>query len=187
MRRPTWCSSKRPSRCRSIRRDVPVAGVDPLILAAISLGAVFMGAMTYIGNGPNFMVRAIAEKSGVKMPSFFGYMVYSFSILLPILALTVWLFLDVKSATASRLLTIRPALHTPKYCAELIAACLSLSQCGAGSKRPVNVIFPGEYHVFLTLSIVIRTPFACTALVEVKQIVRLASMRPWLLTSAHLV
>ena len=57
----------------------PVAGVDPLILAAISLGAVFMGAMTYIGNGPNFMVRAIAESSGVKMPSFFGYMVYSFA------------------------------------------------------------------------------------------------------------
>jgi Na+/H+ antiporter NhaD/arsenite permease-like protein len=71
----------------------PVAGVDPLILAAISLGSVFMGAMTYIGNGPNFMVRAIAESSGVKMPSFFGYMVYSFLILLPILALTVWLFL----------------------------------------------------------------------------------------------
>ena len=72
---------------------VPVAGVEPLILAAISLGSVFMGAMTYIGNGPNFMVRAIAESSGVKMPSFFGYMVYSFLILLPILALTVWLFL----------------------------------------------------------------------------------------------
>jgi Na+/H+ antiporter NhaD/arsenite permease-like protein len=71
----------------------PVAGVDPLILAAISLGAVFMGAMTYIGNGPNFMVRAIAESSGVKMPSFFGFMVYSCVILLPILALTVWLFL----------------------------------------------------------------------------------------------
>jgi Na+/H+ antiporter NhaD/arsenite permease-like protein len=71
----------------------PVAGVDPLILAAISLGAVFMGAMTYIGNGPNFMVRAIAESAGVKMPSFFGYVVYSCLILLPILALTVWLFL----------------------------------------------------------------------------------------------
>ena len=54
------------------------AGVEhAILLAAISLGAVFMGAMTYIGNGPNFMVKAIAEKSGVKMPSFFGYMVYS--------------------------------------------------------------------------------------------------------------
>jgi Na+/H+ antiporter NhaD/arsenite permease-like protein len=71
----------------------PVAGVDPLILAAISLGSVFMGAMTYIGNGPNFMVRSIAESSGVKMPSFFGYMAYSCLILLPILALTVWRFL----------------------------------------------------------------------------------------------
>lgn len=74
-------------------QTVPVAGVDPLILAAISLGSVFMGAMTYIGNGPNFMVRSIAESTGVKMPSFFGYMVYSFLILLPILALMVWRFL----------------------------------------------------------------------------------------------
>jgi Na+/H+ antiporter NhaD/arsenite permease-like protein len=70
-----------------------VAGVEEAILIGISLGAVFMGAMTYIGNGPNFMVKAIAESSGVKMPSFFGYMVYSFAILLPIFALTVWLFL----------------------------------------------------------------------------------------------
>ncbi len=70
-----------------------VANVDAHILAAISLGAVFMGAMTYIGNGPNFMVRAIAEKSGVRMPSFFGYMVYSCLILLPLFALTVWQFL----------------------------------------------------------------------------------------------
>src|SRR4051812_41272924 len=70
-----------------------IAGVDPAILAAISLGSVFMGAMTYIGNGPNFMVRSIAESSGVRMPSFFGYMIYSCLILLPILALTVWQFL----------------------------------------------------------------------------------------------
>ena len=74
-------------------QTVAVAGLDPLVLAAISLGSVFMGAMTYIGNGPNFMVRSIAESTGVKMPSFFGYMVYSFAILLPILALTVWRFL----------------------------------------------------------------------------------------------
>jgi Na+/H+ antiporter NhaD/arsenite permease-like protein len=70
-----------------------VQGVEETILVAISLGAVFMGAMTYIGNGPNFMVRAIAEKSGVKMPSFFGYMVYSVLILLPLFALMVWQFL----------------------------------------------------------------------------------------------
>ena len=54
------------------------------LLAAISTGSVFMGANTYIGNAPNFMVRAIAEESGVKMPSFFGYLVYSVIILLPI-------------------------------------------------------------------------------------------------------
>ncbi|MBN2023654.1 MAG: sodium:proton antiporter [Pirellulales bacterium] len=68
-------------------------GVAEPLLIAISLGAVFMGAMTYIGNGPNFMVKAIAEKSGVKMPSFFGYMAYSCGILLPILILTTWIFL----------------------------------------------------------------------------------------------
>lgn len=71
-----------------------VAGVHQTLLAAISLGAVFLGAMTYIGNGPNFMVRSIAQSAGVKMPSFFGYMIYSFLILLPILALTVWRFLS---------------------------------------------------------------------------------------------
>ncbi len=71
-----------------------MAGVEKALLEAISLGAVFMGAMTYIGNGPNFMVKAIAEKSGVRMPSFFGYMVYSCIILLPLLALTTFIFLD---------------------------------------------------------------------------------------------
>jgi Na+/H+ antiporter NhaD/arsenite permease-like protein len=70
-----------------------VAGVEEQILVAVSLGAVFMGAMTYIGNGPNFMARAIAEKSGVKMPSFFGYMLYSCLILLPLFALMVWQFM----------------------------------------------------------------------------------------------
>jgi len=54
------------------------------LLAAISTGAVFMGANTYIGNAPNFMVKAIAEENGVTMPSFFGYMAYSLGILLPI-------------------------------------------------------------------------------------------------------
>lgn len=56
-------------------------------LAAISMGAVYMGAMTYIGNAPNFMVYAIATERGVKMPSFFGYMVWSALVLLPVLAL----------------------------------------------------------------------------------------------------
>jgi Na+/H+ antiporter NhaD/arsenite permease-like protein len=69
-----------------------VAGVAEPLLVGISLGAVLMGAMTYIGNGPNFMVKTIAEKSGVRMPSFFGYVVYSALVLLPVFALNAWLF-----------------------------------------------------------------------------------------------
>jgi Na+/H+ antiporter NhaD/arsenite permease-like protein len=70
-----------------------VVGVSHEVLAAISLGAVFMGANTYIGNGPNFMVRAIAEERGVRMPSFAGYMLYSSGVLLPLfLAMTVVFF-----------------------------------------------------------------------------------------------
>ncbi len=63
------------------------------LLIAISLGAVFMGAMTYIGNGPNFMVKAIAESSGIRMPSFFGYMLYSVVILVPIFLVMTLIFL----------------------------------------------------------------------------------------------
>jgi Na+/H+ antiporter NhaD/arsenite permease-like protein len=62
------------------------------LLAAISCGAVFMGANTYIGNGPNFMVKAIAEENGVRMPSFFGYMAYSGIILIPLFALVSIVF-----------------------------------------------------------------------------------------------
>jgi Na+/H+ antiporter NhaD/arsenite permease-like protein len=61
-------------------------------LAAISCGAVFMGANTYIGNGPNFMVKAIAEENGAKMPSFFGYMIYSCAILLPLFVVVSFAF-----------------------------------------------------------------------------------------------
>ena len=56
-------------------------------LDAISTGAVFFGAMTYIGNGPNFMVKAIAAGAGARTPTFFGYLVYALLILLPILVL----------------------------------------------------------------------------------------------------
>jgi Na+/H+ antiporter NhaD/arsenite permease-like protein len=71
-----------------------VAGVPEILLQAICLGAVFFGAMTYIGNGPNFMVKAIAEESGVKMPSFFGYMFkFSLIVLLPIYILVQLIFL----------------------------------------------------------------------------------------------
>jgi Na+/H+ antiporter NhaD/arsenite permease-like protein len=70
-----------------------VAGVEERLLIALSLGSVFMGANTYIGNGPNFMVKSIAEKSGVAMPSFFGYMLYSVVILVPLFVLVTFLFL----------------------------------------------------------------------------------------------
>ena len=77
-----------------------LAGGDPSLLmnplagtlAAISAGAVFMGAMTYIGNAPNFMVKAIAEERGIKMPGFFGYMAWSGAILLPLFGLMALLF-----------------------------------------------------------------------------------------------
>jgi len=69
-----------------------VVGVPHSILAAISLGAVFMGANSYIGNGPNFMVRSIAESRGVKMPSFGGYMLYSGAILIPVFILVTLVF-----------------------------------------------------------------------------------------------
>ena len=63
------------------------------LLTAISVGAVFMGANTYIGNAPNFMVKAIAEQSGIRMPSFFGYMLWSVGILVPLFVLVTFVFL----------------------------------------------------------------------------------------------
>ncbi len=72
---------------------VTMAGVEAGRLAGVSLGAVFLGAMTYIGNGPNFMVKAIAEQAGVRMPTFFGYLLWSFGILLPVFVLVSVLFL----------------------------------------------------------------------------------------------
>ncbi len=67
---------------------------NPDFVLSISLGAVFFGAMTYIGNGPNFMVKSIAESAHVKVPTFFGYVFkYSLPYLLPILLLVGWLFL----------------------------------------------------------------------------------------------
>ena len=71
-----------------------IAGIPELLLKAIAVGSVFFGAMTYIGNGPNFMVKAIAEESGVDMPSFFGYMFkFSLLVLLPLYIITQLLFL----------------------------------------------------------------------------------------------
>ncbi|CAK0769837.1 Sodium:proton antiporter [Azospirillaceae bacterium] len=64
----------------------------PSVLLAISAGSVFMGANTYIGNAPNFMVKAIAEEQDIEMPSFFGYMLWSTSILIPLFALVTLFF-----------------------------------------------------------------------------------------------
>ncbi len=70
------------------------SGIDAMLLRAIALGSVFFGAMTYIGNGPNFMVKAIAEQNGINMPSFFGYMIrFSLIILLPIYIISQLIFM----------------------------------------------------------------------------------------------
>jgi Na+/H+ antiporter NhaD/arsenite permease-like protein len=73
---------------------VLVGGIPEIILKAIAVGAVFFGAMTYIGNGPNFMVKAIAEENKIEMPSFFGYMIkFSLIVLLPIYIIVQLCFL----------------------------------------------------------------------------------------------
>lgn len=73
-----------------------VGTIPPLDLMAISAGAVFMGALSYIGNAPNFMVKSIAEENKIKMPSFFGYMAWSFGILVPTFILTTLIFFNHK-------------------------------------------------------------------------------------------
>ncbi|MBR6539250.1 MAG: sodium:proton antiporter [Bacteroides sp.] len=77
-----------------ITEGVPmVAGVQEVLLKAIATASVFFGAMTYIGNGPNFMVKAIAEESGLRMPSFFGYMFkFSLVVLLPLYIIVQLIF-----------------------------------------------------------------------------------------------
>lgn len=77
-----------------------MAGGDPArltdelarLLTAISCGAVFMGALTYVGNAPNFMVRSIAKERGVRMPGFFGFIGWSAAVLLPVFAVLTWVF-----------------------------------------------------------------------------------------------
>jgi Na+/H+ antiporter NhaD/arsenite permease-like protein len=73
---------------QAVDGTIPVA-----LLRAVSLGAVLMGANTYIGNGPNFMVRSIAEQSGVKMPGFLGYLAYSAAVLVPLFVFVTLVFL----------------------------------------------------------------------------------------------
>ncbi|HEU4370115.1 MAG TPA: sodium:proton antiporter [Methylomirabilota bacterium] len=77
---------------QGLRLAPEVVGVPDTILAAISVGAVAMGANSYIGNAPNFMVKAIAEEAGVKMPSFAGYMAYGGAILLPLFVAVTLVF-----------------------------------------------------------------------------------------------
>ena len=85
----------------SVAANIPYADSVPLvanvaehILSAIATSAVFFGALTYIGNGPNFMVKSIAEDNKIKMPSFFGYMIkFSLVILLPIYIITQLIFM----------------------------------------------------------------------------------------------
>lgn len=95
----TTAESESPAAFAAAKGD-PVAVVrvlleeKPLYVIAVSLGAVFFGAMTYIGNGPNFMVKSIAESSGVRVPTFFGYILkYSLPVLLPILVAIGLIFL----------------------------------------------------------------------------------------------
>ena len=69
-----------------------VGTVSQIMLEAIAAGAVFMGANTYIGNAPNFMVKAIAEENNINMPSFFGYMSWSNAILIPTFIIDTFVF-----------------------------------------------------------------------------------------------
>jgi len=82
------------SAVQGMKLQDQIVGVPFVYLTAISLGAVFMGANTYIGNGPNFMVKAIAEESGVKMPSFFGYALRAVLTLTPIYIVVLLLLGD---------------------------------------------------------------------------------------------
>ena len=75
-----------------LAKFLAAGGENVTILMGISCGSVMMGAMTYIGNGPNFMVKAIAEENGVKMPSFFGYMAWSVAILIPTFIAITYIF-----------------------------------------------------------------------------------------------
>lgn len=93
---PTYLVFFEAAQAHTAKASLPeatMASVAVSLLKGVSLGSVCMGAMTYIGNGPNFMVKTIAENFGIRMPSFFSYMLYSFGVLLPILAINLWLFL----------------------------------------------------------------------------------------------
>ena len=71
---------------------IGTVAIPARMLLAISCGAVFMGANTYIGNAPNFMVKSVAEENGIRMPSFFGYMAWSLGCLVPVFLIDTLLF-----------------------------------------------------------------------------------------------
>jgi Na+/H+ antiporter NhaD/arsenite permease-like protein len=99
-----------------IDEPLPVTVIQEHLLVGISLGAVFMGAMTYIGNGPNFMVKAIAEQSGIRMPSFFGYVFkYSIPVLIPVFIVVTLVFLRGTPAPGEAVHAVPepPAAHAP--------------------------------------------------------------------------
>jgi Na+/H+ antiporter NhaD/arsenite permease-like protein len=80
------------SLAQGLRLGGPVLGLPEVLLKAVSVGAVFMGANSYIGNGPNFMVKRISEHYRYRMPSFFGYMAYSAVVLVPIYVVVTFVF-----------------------------------------------------------------------------------------------
>jgi len=90
---PTYLTFFNIAKSSGLHEATLVAGVPDLLLRAISLGAVWMGANTYIGNGPNFMVKAIADAQGYKTPNFLSYFLISALILGPLYAAMAWLFL----------------------------------------------------------------------------------------------
>ena len=95
---PTYVVFFEAAKCLPVAPGVPIlalpgaCAIQVRLLEALALGSVFMGANTYIGNGPNFLVKSLAEERGVRMPSFFGYMAYSGLILVPVFLLVTWIF-----------------------------------------------------------------------------------------------
>lgn len=82
-----------PAAAAGMAPHIFMTQVLPNTLIAITAGASFMGAITYIGNAPNMMVKAIAEENGIKMPTFFGYMSWSLLILVPLFLLVQFIFI----------------------------------------------------------------------------------------------
>jgi hypothetical protein len=78
-----------------VHKLVPIRGgfIDHYLLIAIALGTIFVGAVTYIANAPNFLIKSIAAQDGIPMPSFFGFMVYSFLIVVPLMVAVMWIWI----------------------------------------------------------------------------------------------